>query len=108
MVAFEHFLLYGLIGLFLLFSNGQAVGFLILFAPWACLMLEHLTAPFLAYDIKTLVFLFIAETSTRVWSDISMYGWEDFDFGTNIREIILDIMYKWTLFDLFGTTEESM
>ena len=70
MVAYEYFLLMGLIGLVVLWDSGNPVVFLFLFAPWICLQLEEFTAPFITFDIKTLVFLFISETSTRVWSDI--------------------------------------
>ena len=37
MVAYEYFLLMGLIGLFVLFDTGNPVVFLFLFAPWLCL-----------------------------------------------------------------------
>ena len=107
MVAYEYFLVMGLIGLFLLFNEGDAFAFLILFAPWIILQLEEFVAPFITYGSDTLVVLFIAETSTRVWGDFRVFGWEDFNLVTNLWEVAFDIFYKWSLYEIFKAPDGS-
>ena len=80
---------------------------MILFAPWVVLQLEEFVAPFITYGFNTLIFLFIAETSTRVWIDFRVYGWEDFNLETNLWEAGFDILYKWSLYEIFKAPDGS-